>query len=444
MKIPKKLGLILRAAFAVFAVCFAALFFFWPAMQTFLAVRDKTLAEAGISRYVPRWFESLSPRFESWADSYMESGYGAKADSEDVAATEWPIFGVVFYLRTAADLHHAGLIDATKQPYAGAVRKALEVAVSPEAGTWTRVKWGEEYLSRENLFYRMLLIMALASYEEITGDKVGHEFMALQRGALNAEMLAAPNNVLNDYPEECWPCDLVWAAAAIKQAARLEGADDGGLGESLMRNLDGPLSTNGLPFYKIEFFGSSDAVFLEPRGCGNSSALIFAPDADAQTAAKWFDVYARDYWRQNAWVCGFRETPRDSGRTIQDIDSGLVIGGFGSMASAFGIGAARANGRYDIARPLTLEAVAASWPTPFGFALPRLMGRVSMGGDPLGEAALLFSMSRPDRTGAPLPAPPYVPLSVRCAIAFYALTGLYIVSVGIRVLMKKRKPPQNS
>jgi len=51
-----------------------------------------------------------------------------------------------------------------------------------------------------------------------------------------------------------------------------------------------------------------------------------------------------------------------------DVDAGPVIDGYGISASAFGIGAARKNGRFDRAFPLTAEMVAIIGELPNGEA----------------------------------------------------------------------------
>jgi hypothetical protein len=62
-----------------------------------------------------------------------------------------------------------------------------------------------------------------------------------------------------------------------------------------------------------------------------------------------------------------------------DVDSGPIILGRGSAASAFGIGAARALGRHDQAVPLLRQAVAVSWPTSFGWLVPSVLVIAAIG-----------------------------------------------------------------
>ena len=103
----------------------------------------------------------------------------------------------------------------------------------------------------------------------------------------------------------------------------------------------------------------ADAPLGEPigtsRGCGNSYVSLFAPEIWPEQARKWYDLYSRYFW-QETWTCaGFREYPKDlpANNWDLDVDSGLVLKGFGCAACAFGVGAARVNGHFEHAYPLT-------------------------------------------------------------------------------------------
>ena len=115
-----------------------------------------------------------------------------------------------------------------------------------------------------------------------------------------------------------------------------------------------------------------------------------------------------------------------------DVDSGPVLFGIGSVATAFGIGAAKAVGRIDHAAPLTMEAIAGAWPTPFGFLVPGLMGRVAVKSWSLGEVALLFSMTRPTCAAKPVPFTGSTPPMVWLMLAFYTAGGVFFIWYEIR------------
>ncbi|HKK19110.1 MAG TPA: hypothetical protein VJ952_10560 [Opitutales bacterium] len=123
-----------------------------------------------------------------------------------------------------------------------------------------------------------------------------------------------------------------------------------------------------------------------------------------------------------------------------DVDSGPVAFEFGSVASAFGIGAANSVGRLDHSVPLTYQAVACSWPTPFGFMIPKLMGLVAVDSPSLGEVALLFSMSRPNQVGQVVHYDGNVPGIVWVMLAAYLGVGVMFIALevrGIRRTLKK-------
>lgn len=96
--------------------------------------------------------------------------------------------------------------------------------------------------------------------------------------------------------------------------------------------------------------------------------LSLAGELEPEIAKRWYQSYVEHYW-VDGFIKGFCETPRGTD-AVTAVDSGPVAFGIGSVASVFGIGAARANGRFDHAVVLTSEVLAASWPTPFWSARP--------------------------------------------------------------------------
>jgi hypothetical protein len=81
-----------------------------------------------------------------------------------------------------------------------------------------------------------------------------------------------------------------------------------------------------------------------------------------------------------------------------------VIDGFGTAASAYGIAAARRNGRFDHAYALSAELAAASWTLPGGTLLfPRLASHASEA-PYLGEAAILCFLTVQPARGATIVA----------------------------------------
>ena len=415
------------------------MFLIYPAITICAVVFDSHLKRTGESRLVPLWFTSAAGRYLSWANMYLDTGYPKSLHHDNIAATEWPIFGSVFFLVTADDLQSRGKIDATQGTVLAAVEKAAQVVASPATGTWVKTKWGNTYLEKENVFYRMLLILGLSSYERITGNTQYHALMSRQRVTLADELGKAKFHLRDDYPGECYPADMLWAVAAIQRAARLDGAQHDELAKNLMATFDGPLKAKeGLPAFQAN--AKTGCVLQGARGCGNSGILLFAGELDPAVAGRWYDAYDRGFWKDTGWIAGYTEMPRESQAEWMDVDSGPVLCGIGSVSSAFGIGAAKTAGRLDRAVPLTSEVVACAWPTPFGFLLPGLMGRATVKSWSLGEVALLFSMTRPTVAAETAPFTGRTPWIVWLLLVVYLGAGLFMIWFEIRSCRRLLRP----
>lgn len=431
---------LLNKALSVVMMIVALVFFIYPGVITAIILCDTQLRKTGECRLVQYWFPSLANRYTGWARNYLKSQYAVKIDHDAVAETEWPMFGSVFFLVTARELHQQKRIDASKGNVRTAVDLAAQVVASPETATWVRKKWGDDrYLKHQNVFYRMLLLLGLSSYEQITGDKQYHELLTGQRISLAAELSAARFNVLDDYPGECYPSDVLWAVAALQRAATLDGTNHHSLAASLIANLDSVLRTKeGVPAFCVD--ASTGAIFQGARGCNSSGILQLAPELDPVVASRWYEAHARHFWKDTGWVVGFSEMPLASNQSdFMDVDSGPVVFGFGSVASAFGIGEAKGVGRLDHAAPLAMEAIACSWPTPFGLLLPGVMGKAAVNGWCLGEVAIFFSMTRPTYSETVVPFKGTTPYIVYVLLISYWLIGLTLLYLEIRSWLPQRK-----
>jgi hypothetical protein len=407
-------GLIHRAALIAWGVTLLFIgwaFYLYPAAATVRAVWSSGLRSTAQPPSLLADFEATAARYRSWAKGYLESHRAASVASNNVPGTEWPMFGSVFLLVTADDLYRGQKLpmsESTRQ----ALQLAAEVVADPATSTWVQAKWGSSYLERENVFYRMLLIMGLGSYEALTRDQRYGGTLQTQTVSLTRELLAAPLHLADDYPGECYPNDVLWAVAAIKRASALgygSREDVDHLARGVLAVLNGPaLTRQGLPGFRVD--ASTGSPMQPARGAGNSGILIMAAEVDHRNAFEWFNRYAAQYWKEG-WVSGFRESPPQE-NIDADADSGPVLFGVGTVATGLGIGAARSVGRFDYAVPIAMETVPASWPTPFGMLLPGALGWAAADGWCFGELMLLFSMSRPNMVGHVVPYQGGVPIMV--------------------------------
>ncbi|HUN23097.1 MAG TPA: hypothetical protein PK299_08215 [Anaerolineales bacterium] len=202
--------------------------------------------------------------------------------------------------------------------------------------------------------------------------------------------------MLDDYPGECYPIDILPAIAAIQRADSVLGSDHSAMIERAQRAFAGAVLDpyTQLPTYIANSKtgqGSGSA-----RGVGASFMLTWSPEVWQETSRQWYERYDEHFWQKGWFLAGFREFPRTrhpAGLWL-DVDAGPVLFGYGTAASAFGIGAARVNGHFEQAYPLSAEALVASWPLPNGTLLiPRLLSDFS-DAPYVGEAALLFNLTR--------------------------------------------------
>jgi hypothetical protein len=414
----------------------AWVFFLYPATVAFRVATDAELQTTGRTRFLRGWFDDATRRYDRWAAHYLKSRRGQLVSEHDIAGTEWPVFGAAFVLLTAEELYAGGNTSIPmSRDVANTVKKAAQVLADPATGSWVKRKWGNDYLKRENVFYRMLLIMGFAAYERLTTDRQHHGIMVEQMQSLAGELKQAPFHLRDDYPGECYPGDVLWAAAALQRAGRLEGARHDALATDIMSVMNGTLRTpHGLPAFTAD--SRSGAIQQGARGCNNSGVLIMAAELDKQIARQWYEAHVRHFWDRGKWIVGFRELPKGDDDHFMDVDSGLVVCGLGSVASAFGIGAAQVVGRFDHAAPLTMECVAFSWPTPFGPIIPGILGYLAADGWCFGELALLFSMSRPTPADGIVPFTGPVPHIVWAVAAAYLAVGLLFVACEVQRWMR--------
>ena len=409
------------------------LFCFYPAAVLLRCGTSSAFKKTAQPPALYAMYQQTAKRYGSWASHYLAAETGKKVRQDNVSATEWPMFGSVFFLLTSEEMlkQHPDMLTAYPH-VAEAIEKAAELVASPATAAWVKALYGEHYLEKDNVFYRMLFILGLSSYEHITGNTRYHEPMLRQVNSLSRELMEAPYHVAEDYPGECYPNDVLWAVAAIQRAGKRDGSDNTELIKALFTALDGPFrSEEGLPGFAVN--PNSGQVEQNARGCGNSGILTMAPELDPAMARQWYEAYTRLFWVQNYWIAGFREVSIKDPNPIMDVDSGPVLFGVGFVASAFGIGASRALGHYDHTVPLTIEGLAMAWPTPFGLLIPGAMGWAAAEGWCLGETALLYSMTRPTSPGETIvPFQGSIPAVVWIAVVVYTLMGFALLSCEVR------------
>lgn len=437
----------------------AVYFFIIPVFIIMYDIADPNIGGREIPKIAWRVHKAISPGYAKWAKKRIESGIAAHLNLYDVPSTEWPIFGSVFYLMATENLQKEWERNNSLSPQAPAVyaRETIEAAknivVDSVHHTWVKQHWGDDYMHTENVFFRSLIIAGLTSYGRLTGSRQYNDMLKDQCLTLAEALDRSPHGVLNDYPSECYPIDVLGAIAYIKRADDLLGIDQSEFIARSVRGFKGEmLDKRGLVPYRV-VAETGAALPLYPtttpgksegpsRGIGNSYVLIFAPELWPEIARQWYALYEKHFWQDLWWASGWREFPKDMPHLDWgfDVDAGPIIGGFSPAANAYGLAAARANGRFDHAYTLSAQVIAACWPMPHG----RLLGAQILSNPKhapyLGEVNLLWLMthtpSAPSEAGQGATKgrlPPFVFLMT----GFYGIIGL-VALIGMALSLRNQ------
>jgi hypothetical protein len=426
------------------AAVLALVFLFLPGLTVVRDIADPAMRRPGIPSKAWRMHRYLTPRIEQWARERVASKRAGHLNLYDVPSTEWPMFTCVFYLRTTEALQAAWEKDHRLSRHSplsysrAAVEAAKDLILDPVHHTWVREHWGNDYWHTQNVFFRSLVISGVTSYEKL----VGHgEYLPLLRDQVDSlanELDQSKLGVLEDYPNECYPIDVLAAIAWIKQADELLGIDRSAFYARSIRGFQGAmLDPRGLVPYSVDYLkGRQD----EPsRGIGNSHVLISAPDLWPEQAKRWYDLYEKHFWQERWWAAGFREYPKDvTNYSWYDVDSGPIVDGFSISGNAFAVAAARRNGRFDHAFTITAQVLTACWPLPNGMQLgPRAISLSAGNHAPyLGESGIMFFLTQNPNDGTPIVTGGHLVGSVYLGLLFYLGGGALIFWIAARSTWK--------
>lgn len=403
-----------------------------PALTAGTLLLDPAWRRAEIAPAVLDWHEALARRMGPWARDRVASLRAQKLDTLDVSGTEWPMFSAVFHL-WASEAVEARWRATGGQGESPAARDAeslhalAALITDPRHAMWVRAHWGATYLERDDLFYRMLLVAGLDSYERLVPDRRYHDLLVEQVQSLSAELDASPHGLLEDYPGETYGVDVSIAYAALARARERLGIPDDGWTARGARAFDESRDDPrvGLPAYNLD--AASGEVLGPARGVGLAMMLAWTPSLWPELDARWYPRFVERFWQEGYGVAGFREFDPDSAvpEWLVEVDAGPVFAGYGTAASGFGLAAARAHGDMDRAYALTGEAILASLPLPGGtLVTPRLLSNV-VDAPYTGEAALLFALTRTPPAGA-APATRSLPATVWITIPLMLIVGIFV------------------
>lgn len=433
----------------VVAVTFALFFGFLPGIEVARSLRDPGLYTLTVPRTAWQVHREISPKLADWARRRVASGRASALTVANISGTEWPLFGCVFYLWATESLESAwkagkGYGPTPPSEYARtAIEAATALVADPNHATWVTQHWGKHYLTRDNTFYRALLIAALTSYSHLTGNRRYETLLRELVDNLSRELDSSPEGLLEDYPGECYPCDVIMAVLCIRRADAVLGTDHVAFAERAKRAFGGEnFDGLGLPPYLADKWSGEPVA--PSRGCATSFLCSITPELWPDLAVDWYALYVRNFWQLRWGTYGFREFQKGlpGYDWFCDVDAGPSVAGHGFAACAFGVGAARANGSAAEAYPLAAEMLALSWPLPNGrLALPALLSNAT-DAPFLGECAILYNLTRTPLTGAVAGTQtPMPPLVYAMLLAYFAGGCLVVGAAILNVRRIRRETP---
>lgn len=430
---------------AVLLLLIAVYFFLIPFVLMVYYLVDPAIKDRGISRFAVSVHRSISPKYERWAHERIKSGRAADLNLNDIAGTEWPVFGSFFYLLGTEEIQKAWESDNNLSPSspktyaAGTIEAAAALVADPGHATWVKTHWGEDYLHDQNVFYRMLLMGGLTSYFRLCQDDKYLALIEDQAESLSQALDRSPHGLLDDYPRQCFPSDVLAAIAVIKRADIVLNTDHSDFVKRSIRGFSGKLlDATGLPPF---FADARTGAIGMSRGCSSQWATMWAAELWPKEAEAWYRNFEEHFWQEKWGAVGFREYPRHIRQFDWsfDVDAGPVLAGFGASASAFGLGTARANGRIDHAYPLTAQTIVVSWPLLDGTLLiPRLLSNAT-DAPYIGEVSLLFALTREPTKSVNIVKGGRLPKIVYLILASFFGLGLLLTCFAVVRLKRQRK-----
>lgn len=434
--------LLLRRFIGLLILLPALAFVVFPLGKTsWYLLSDRGLRSAAPSTFAFGLHKSLSSRLPGYVDERIASGVAETLGLNQITATESPVYGAFFYLVATANLQAQWEADPSlakrspKETGKNAIEACVKIILDPGHAHWVKKYWGDNYLDDPNCFYRMLVIGSLAAHQRLTGSTEHHAFMQRLADDLAADLDASPHGLVDDYPDQCFPADVVAAIEMIRRADPSREAWAKAAFRRLVANFRGDLP----PYMAIVETGEP---WGPPRGCTNGFFFCYARELDAGIADSLYQKSVDQFWQAGDRAAGWREFAKGSrpDQTYFDPDSGPVLWGFGTGATGLGIGAARLHGDHERAGILGAEMIAGSIPLPDGsLLLPRMVSDREHAPH-FAETAILHQLSL---TGGEVQGKAPLTRAVWLILAFELLFAVLLLRLSWYLLRgrKRRKGP---
>jgi hypothetical protein len=288
-------------------------------------------------------------------------------------------------------------------------------------------------------FFRGQKNLVLGRYLELRGQQGRTGARADEFHLYSREMadvfMKSPTHHMDSYPDMCWPADNITALASLVLHDQLYGTNYRAAYEAWKSwTLAHPDPGTGMPAGHLD---SKTGELLEPaRGCANSWIIAQTARFDRPFASSQYLLYKKAFGLQRLGFRMFREYPEGCSLSA-DVDSGPVIWGAGMVATAVGLGTARAMGDLQVEADIHSLALLLGWPQSSGAGECYLLGSL-----PVADAFLAWARSVPESPERITPEPT-AGRELQERLPLVGIVALMIVLLlyrATRALRRKAKP----
>ncbi|RYD39437.1 MAG: hypothetical protein EOP85_15940, partial [Verrucomicrobiaceae bacterium] len=278
-------------------------------------VSDPGLRSAVPSRFAFSLHRSLSSKLPDYIERRIESKVASTLNRFQITATESPVYGAFFYLQAVERLQEQWLADPSLSKEAPAVTGAdaieasLRIMLDPDHAHWIRAYWGEDHMTEENCFYRMLVIGCITSHHNLTKETRHLPLLKTTVEDLVKEIDSSSTGLIDDYPDQCFPCDVVCCIAMIEHASKALGEDRSGWAKQAMTRVMENFPS-GLPPYMAH--APTGAAQEPSRGCTNGFFFTYSAGLAPDDSPVWYRAYVDEFWQENLLAAGWREFSNES------------------------------------------------------------------------------------------------------------------------------------
>ena len=397
----------IRKIFGILILLLAAAFIAFPFGKTvWILTTDRGLRSAEPNKFAYDLHSSLSRRLPGYVDRRIKSGVAGTLSVTQITATESPVYGAFFYLLATENLqtewekNPALSKREPKEVGAAAIESSVRIILDRGHAHFVRTYWGDDYLGDPNCFFRTLVIGSLSAHHKLTGKTEHLPLLNDLLDDLATDIDASPTGLIDDYPGQCFPCDVVACIAMIQRA---DPSREAWAKAAFLRLTQTHLGN--LPPYMAD--ADTGLPQGPSRGCTNGYYFSFAREIEPETAEVLYRKWVEDFWQEGHWAAGWREFSRRSAHPERyiDPDSGPVLWGYGTGATGLGIGATRLHSDHYRAGILGAEMIAGSIPMIDGsLLLPRLVSDTEHAPH-FAELVILHQLSLSSNSPAPAKLP---------------------------------------